>query len=219
MLLLVYSALASDSGMQRVFDREVQCAHAVDPAPDASTCRARVRVDPPELDRASWVIGVAPPGKLFVSFHTPDVDWGGVTMARAPRAFDPVLFTTGLQPDPACGEEALHYGHVVSERGPLTQQACSQPPGPGRGEVLLEAHRKLPRNTWVPVWAYVPIDAAAAADVRNWYLTQVYISMDGSTPERPAHHPYPSVDLLRAAVPKGLPPRKPLRLPPVTEAE
>ncbi|MCB9670292.1 MAG: hypothetical protein H6734_12520 [Alphaproteobacteria bacterium] len=49
--------------------------------------------------------------------------------------------------------------------------------------------------------------------MKNWFVVQVYISMDGSTPPTPPQHPYASVDLLEAWVPTPLPPRRAIGVP------
>lgn len=205
MILLALNAFASDHGIQRIYDREVECAYKVDPQPDPTTCGLRMRAATADDERPTWAISIAPPGKLFVSYHMPEIDWARVQMVRVPRAFEPILLTTGLQPDPACPDELVEYAHLHSERGTVTHQSCAAPPWKGSGEVLLESHRKLPTNRWVPVWAHRPDDPQLAADVDNWFFVQIYISMNGTKPELPAQHPYPSVDLLRASVPAPLP--------------
>jgi hypothetical protein len=208
---LLATAQASDHGLQRIYDREVECAYDVDPKPDPSTCRTQVRREPPTDDRPTWAISIAPPGKLFVSHHMPAIDWGNVAMMKTPRAFEPILLSVGLAPSAACdsAEEVVGFTHVDSTRGAATHQVCSEPPWSGHGEVLLEAHRKLPRQSWIPVWAHVPDDPELAADIRKWFIVQIYISMDGTTPERPPQHPFASVALLRGAVPSPLPPKRP----------
>lgn len=209
----IFSADASDHGLVRVFDREVECAYDVDPKPDPETCLTRVRPTPPTDERPTWAISVAPPGKLFVSHHMPDVDWSRVGMVRTPRAFEPILLSVGLKEDPACSGERVGFAHLNSARGAVSYQACASTEWTGVGEVLLESHRRLPANTWVPVWGHHPVEPELAADVKNWFIVQVYISMDGSTPERPPAHPYASVSLLRGAIPVALPPRRAVTTP------
>lgn len=213
MLLLTLAAFASDSGIQRVYDREIHCPFHVDPPADAAECTVLVRRSPPDDERPTWAFGIAPPGKLFLSMHMAAIDWGHVYRVSVPRAFDPVLVSTGLAVDEeACPGELTQYLHIVSERGPLTKQVCAKVPWKGSGEVLLESHRKLPENAWVPIWAWVPEDEAQKSDVKNWFIVQAFLSTDGATPDRPEQHPYVSAAVVRAWVPGPLPIRRRLKV-------
>lgn len=210
MFLLLAAAFASDHGIQRIFDREVECAYQVDPQPDPSTCRVQERRKTADDERPTWAISVAPPGKLFVSSHMAEIDWARADMVQIPRAFEPILLSVGLKPeDPACPGEQLEFAHIASERGTVTQQYCAAPPWEGEGEVLLESHADLPADRWIPVWGHHPTDPEAAKDLDTWFLVLVYISMDGSKPERPPQHPYPSELVLRASIPGATLPASP----------
>lgn len=206
MFWLSLAAFASDSGIQRVYDRQIVCGHGVDPPADPATCQLVVRRSLPHDDRPTWALGIAPPGRLFVSYHMPDIDWGHVYRVDVKRAFDPILVSVGLTVDEEiCPGEQLQYAHVMSERGPVTHQKCAQIEGDWESEVLLEGHRKLPLDKWVPLWVHrKPGDT----DVNAWFVVQVFIATKGQIPERPPQHPYVSAELLRASVPTGLPPRK-----------
>ncbi|MCB9679416.1 MAG: hypothetical protein H6737_30205 [Alphaproteobacteria bacterium] len=226
LILLATSALATDNGIQRLYDRQITCDFRVDPPPDPKTCVTGVRSDPPWDGRPTWGISIAPPGKLYFSMHAAQIDWGDVYLIETPRAFDPVLLSVGItKDDEACPAESVFYLNATSERGPLTKQVCLGIPWDGFGEVLLESHRKLPPDMWVPVWAWLPKDASLAEETKNWFLVQLYISSSGAAPEKPAQTPYVSPAVTRAWVPKPLPPRKRLWLlgpepePEVTEED
>ena len=208
MIWLTLSAFASDSGIQRLYDRQITCGHGVDPPADPATCKEVVRTELPDDDRPTWAIAIAPPGRLFVGYHMPDINWGHVYRIDMKRAFDPILLSVGLSSDgEVCPGERLQYVHLTSERGPLTHQVCAVIDWDGVSEVLLEGHRKLPSDTWVPIWIHrKPGDE----DVNNWFIVQIFIATDGTAPERPPQHPYVSAALLRASVPAELPPRKPV---------
>lgn len=212
MWFAVSAALASDSGIQLLYDRQITCALSVDPPAEAATCEVRVHSRPPVAERPTWAIAVAPPGKLFVSMHMPAIDWGDVRRLGVNRAFDPVLLTLGVADAEVCPGEKLYFAHLNSERGNETEQVCTAPPWPGEAEILLESHRKLTPDAWTPIWAWKPTDPTLAADVKNWFFAQVRISTDGTAPERPPQHPYVSVDVLRAWVPKPLPPVRRLEI-------
>ncbi|MCB9670293.1 MAG: hypothetical protein H6734_12525 [Alphaproteobacteria bacterium] len=132
MFLLLATALATDHGIQRIYDREVECAYKVDPKPDPATCAVRVRSVPPRRRPRHVGDQRGPPGKLFVSYHMPEIDWGAVRSFRTPRAFEPILLTVGLKPDRACPDELIEFAHLHSERGAVTHQACAGPPGRAR---------------------------------------------------------------------------------------
>lgn len=208
MLFLTVAALASDSGVQRLYDRQITCGHGVDPPAEAATCKVVVRRDTPDDARPTWAFGIAPPGRLFLSFHMPNIDWGHVYRIDVKRSFDPVLVSVGLTDDEeACPGERLMYTHVMSERGPLTHQVCAQIDGTWQSEVLLEGHRKLPGDTWVPIWAQRKADDG---DVNNWFIVQAFIATKGQIPDRPPQHPYVNEPLMRASIPVPLPPRRPV---------
>ncbi len=212
-LSLVGPAQATDNGIVRVYDRQLTCDHGVDPKADPRSCRAVVRKTPPNDERPTWAISIAPPGKLFYSVHTAAIDWGHVYRIDTKRAFDPYLLSVGITDDAeVCPDEHLVYLHSMSERGKLTHQICAKFDWEGHAEVLLESHRKLPTDMWVPVWGWRPDDDDAAADVKNWFIVQMWISTTGAAPERPAQHPYVSPAVLKAWVPKPLPMRKRLRV-------
>ncbi|MEZ4322810.1 MAG: hypothetical protein R3F61_35410 [Myxococcota bacterium] len=207
--LLALTAFATDSGIQRLYDRELSCDFQVDPPPDARSCVEGVRSVPPDDERPTWGIAIAPPGKLYFSMHTADIDWGHVYRIDTPRAFDPILLSVGLTKEgKACPNERLFYLHSLSERGGITKQVCVGFDWNGHGEVLLESHRKLPNDMWVPVWAWIPDDPEKAANARDWFLVQMWVSSTGDAPERPPQFPYVSTDVIRAWVPKPLPIRK-----------
>lgn len=208
MIWLTLTAFASDSGIQRLYDRQIDCGHGVDPPADPATCKEGVRRELPDDDRPTWAITIAPPGRLFVSYHMPDINWGHVYRIDMKRAFDPILLSVGLTGDSEiCPDERLQYVHLMSERGPLTHQVCAVIDWDGTSEVLLEGHRKLPVDAWVPIWIHrKPGDE----DVNNWFIVQLFIATDGTAPERPPQHPYVSAELLRASVPPPLAPRKPV---------
>ena len=211
--LIASVALATDSGIQRIYDRQVQCGYSVDPPAEASTCDVVVRSALPDDDRPTWAITVAAPGKMFYGMHMPNIDWGHVYRVDVPRSFDPVLLSPGITTDAqACPEERLFYIHSNSERGPLTKQVCAGFDWEGHGEVLLESHRKLTGDTWIPIWAWVPDDPEKAKDVNSWFIIQIYLSPSGKVPDRPEQHPYVSPEVVRAWVPKPLPMRKRLML-------
>lgn len=213
MILALTAALASDSGIVRLYDREVACALSVDPPAEAATCQVNVRSRPPHDDRPTWAIAVAPPGKLFVSMHMPAIDWGHVYLLGTARAYEPFLLSTGVAPADVCAPgEQIFYAHLASERGNVTQQACAGIPWPEHGEVLLESHRKLQPDMWIPIWISRPTDPDKAADVKTWFIVQVWISSTGTAPERPPQHPYVSPEVVRAWVPKELPPARRLQI-------
>lgn len=215
--LSLTTALASDSGIQHLYDRELVCDHGVDPPADPASCKVVVRRDTPDPGRPTWALGIAPPGRLFVGYHMPDIDWGHVYRIDMKRSFDPILLSVGLTVDEEiCPGERLQYAHIYSERGPVTHQVCAVIDWEGESEVLLEGHRKLPGDTWVPIWVHrKPGDA----DIANWFIVQVFIATKGQTPERPPQHPYVNQPLLRASVPEPLPPRNPPIVVSATEEE
>ncbi len=202
MLFFTAAALASDHGLQRIYDREVACEAKVDPRPDPDTCTLEARALPPDDDHPSWAITVAPPGKLWVAFHMPAIDWGRVHSWRLQRSFDPIILTVGLADDPICRGERLQFAHSYSERGATTHQACVAPPWEGTSEVLLASHGDLPSDTWTPIWVHRPVDPDRAIDVKQWFIVQIYLSSDGTPPAAPPHHPYADVRELMARVPQ-----------------
>lgn len=211
------AALASDSGIQLVYDRQLVCDHGIDPPADPNSCKLVARRETPDPGRPTWALGIAPPGRLFVGYHMPDIDWGHVYRIDVKRSFDPILMSVGLTTDgEVCPGERVQYAHIVSERGPLTHQVCAVIDWDGESEVLLEGHRKLPADTWVPVWAH---HKPGDHDVNNWFIVQVFIATQGQTPERPPKHPYVTEELLRASVPTPLPPRHPVVVPAILQDE
>lgn len=212
MLLTLAAALGSDSGIQLLYDRQVRCALSVDPPAEAASCAVDVRAAPPVPEDPTWAIAIAPPGKLFVALHMPAIDWGDVHVVEVQRAFDPVLLTVGLHDAAVCGTEKVLFAHLVGERGAHTKQACAGVDWQGEGEVLLESHRRLRTDVWTPIWGWRPSDPTRAQDVKQWFFAQIWISSNGKAPPRPEQHPYVSTEVLRAWVPKPLPPARRLEI-------